>query len=69
MRTLCLSLVAVMLSTMPALAMSDSDLRAALEQRFKDDRTGACVAAAVIDGGTTARAYFCADAKSAAPLR
>ncbi len=67
MRALCLSLVAVMLSTMPASAMSDGDLRAALEQRFKDDRTGACVAAAVIDDGTTARAYFCADAKSQRP--
>jgi CubicO group peptidase (beta-lactamase class C family) len=56
-----------MLSTMPAFAMSDSDLRAALEQRFKDDRTGACVAAAVIDNGTTASAYFCADPKSERP--
>jgi CubicO group peptidase (beta-lactamase class C family) len=67
MRTHLLTLVAVMLSTMPASAMSDSDLRAALEQRFKGDRTSACVAAAVIDGGTTARAYFCADAKSQRP--
>ena len=46
MRALCLSLVAVMVSTMPASAISDGDLRAALEQRFKGDRTGACVAAA-----------------------
>jgi CubicO group peptidase (beta-lactamase class C family) len=52
---------------MPALAMSDGDLRAALEQRFKGDRTGACVAAAVIDNGTTARAYVCADPKSERP--
>jgi serine-type D-Ala-D-Ala carboxypeptidase/endopeptidase len=54
MRTHLLSLAAVALFTMPALAMSDSDLRGAIEQRFKDDRTGACVAAAVIDNGTTA---------------
>src|SRR5712671_4806550 len=67
MRTHLLSLAAVMLSTMPAFAISDSDLRAALEQRFKGDRTGACVAAAVIDNGTTASAYFCADAKSQRP--
>ena len=40
--------------------MSDDDLRAALGWRFKDDRTGACVAAAVIDTGTTASAYVCA---------
>jgi CubicO group peptidase (beta-lactamase class C family) len=36
----------------------------ALEQRFKGDRSGACIAAAVIENGTTARAYFCANAKS-----
>jgi D-alanyl-D-alanine-carboxypeptidase/D-alanyl-D-alanine-endopeptidase len=67
MRTHLLSLAAVALSAMPALAMSDDDLRAALEQRFKHDRTGACVAAAVIDNGTTARAYVCADPKSQRP--
>jgi CubicO group peptidase (beta-lactamase class C family) len=52
---------------MSAFAMSDSDLRVRLEQRFKGDRTGACVAAAVIDNGTTASAYFCADPKSQRP--
>jgi hypothetical protein len=67
MRTHLLSLAAVALSAMPALAMSDSDLRVALEQRFKDDRSGACVAAAVIDNGATARAYVCADPKSQRP--
>src|SRR5260370_746923 len=64
MRTQLLSLAAVMLSTISAFAMSDSDLRASLEQRFKGDRTGACVAAAMIDDGTTASAYFCADPNS-----
>jgi serine-type D-Ala-D-Ala carboxypeptidase/endopeptidase len=67
MRTHLLGFVAVMLSTMPAFAMSDNDLRAALEQRFKGDRTGACVAAAVIDSGATATAYYCADPKSQRP--
>lgn len=67
MRTHLLSLAVAMLSAMPAFAMSDSELRAALEQRFKGDRTGACVAAAVIDNGTTASAYFCADPKSQRP--
>jgi D-alanyl-D-alanine-carboxypeptidase/D-alanyl-D-alanine-endopeptidase len=67
MRTHLLSLAAVALSIVPAFAMSDNDLRTALEQRFKDDRTGACVAAAVIDSGTTASAYVCADAKSQRP--
>jgi serine-type D-Ala-D-Ala carboxypeptidase/endopeptidase len=67
MRPHLLSLAAVMLSTMSAFAMTDSDLRAALEQRFKSDRTGTCVAAAVIDNGTTTSAYFCADPKSQRP--
>ena len=67
MRTYLLSL-AVALSSVPAFAASDSDLRAALEQRFKGDRTGACTAAAVIDNGTTASAYVCADAKSERPF-
>jgi serine-type D-Ala-D-Ala carboxypeptidase/endopeptidase len=67
MRTLFLSLAAVVLSTMSAFAMSDNDLRGALEQRFKGDRTGACIAAAVIDNGATASAYFCADSKSERP--
>ena len=67
MRRYLLSLAAVTLSAVSAFAMSDDDLRAALEQRFKADRTGACVAAAVIDNGTTASAYFCADPKSRRP--
>ena len=67
MRTHLLSLAAVVLSTMSAFAMTDDDLRAAFEQRFKGDRTGACIAAAVIDNGATATAYFCADAKSQRP--
>jgi D-alanyl-D-alanine-carboxypeptidase/D-alanyl-D-alanine-endopeptidase len=46
------------------MAASQADLRAALEQRFQGDRSGACIAAAVIENGTTARAYFCANAKS-----
>jgi serine-type D-Ala-D-Ala carboxypeptidase/endopeptidase len=64
MRAHLASLAAITLCTTPAFAISDGDLRAALEQRFKGDRTGACVAAAVIDGGTTASAYFCANPNS-----
>jgi serine-type D-Ala-D-Ala carboxypeptidase/endopeptidase len=63
MRALLLSL-AVVLSTASAMATSEDDLRTALEQRFKGDRSSACIAAAVIEEGTTARVYFCADAKS-----
>jgi serine-type D-Ala-D-Ala carboxypeptidase/endopeptidase len=67
MRRHLLNLAAVTLSTTSALAMSDSDLRGALDQRFKGDRTGACVAAAVIDKGTTASAYVCSDPRSQRP--
>ncbi|MCP3385066.1 serine hydrolase [Bradyrhizobium sp. CCGUVB4N] len=59
--------LAVVLGTSPAFAVSESDLKAALSQRFTGDRTGACVAAGVIDNGTVATAYFCADPKSARP--
>ena len=59
MRTYLLSL-AIALSSVPSFAMSDDELRAVLARRFKDDRTGACVAAAVIDKGMTASAYVCA---------
>jgi CubicO group peptidase (beta-lactamase class C family) len=38
-------------------------VHSALEQHFKSDRTRA-LAAAVIDGGATAHAYFCVDPKS-----
>ena len=51
----------------PASAISNEDVRAALEQRFKGDRTGACVAAGVIDDGTIATAYYCADPNSERP--
>jgi CubicO group peptidase (beta-lactamase class C family) len=51
----------------PALAISNDDVRAALEHRFKGDRTGACVAAGVIDDGTIATAYYCADPNSQRP--
>src|SRR6185436_15415746 len=66
-RTQLLSLAAIALSAMPAFAISDNDLRAALEQRFKGDRTGACVAAAVIDNDATASAYVCADTAKPRP--
>ena len=43
-------------------AMSDDELRRIAEQRLLGDRTGACVAVAVIEK-TVARAYVCADPK------
>jgi CubicO group peptidase (beta-lactamase class C family) len=68
MRTQILCLWAVVISWTPAaFAVSDDDVRAALERRFKEDRTGACIAAGVIDDGAVATAYYCADPKSQRP--
>src|SRR5262245_45424811 len=60
MRKRLLGIAAVALTTTQALAITDAEVRTALEQRFKDDRTGACVAAAVIEKGKTASAHVCA---------
>jgi len=67
MRAQLLFFSAVMFCATPAFAISNDDVRAALEQRFKGDRTGACVAAGVIDDGTIATAYYCADPNSQRP--
>jgi CubicO group peptidase (beta-lactamase class C family) len=67
MRALLLIAYAIMLSATPAFALGNDDLRAALEQRFKGDRTGACIAAGVIDAGVIATAYYCADPSSQRP--
>src|SRR5262249_39813675 len=67
MKTRFLTATALVLSGAPAFAISDGELRAALEQRFKNDRTGAGVASAVIDTGTPAKAYYCADPRPARP--
>lgn len=56
-----------MFCTTPAFAISNDDVRAALEQRFKGDRTGACIAAGVIDDTAIATAYYCANPKSQRP--
>jgi serine-type D-Ala-D-Ala carboxypeptidase/endopeptidase len=67
MRTYLLVFLAIISRATPACAMSNQDVRAALEQRFKGDRTGACIAAGVIDDGTIATAYYCADPNSRRP--
>jgi serine-type D-Ala-D-Ala carboxypeptidase/endopeptidase len=64
MRTCLLICLAVIAHATPTHAISNDDVRAALEQRFKGDRTGACIAAGVIDDGTIATAYYCADPNS-----
>lgn len=61
MKVRLLVVAAVLLCATPAFAISNDELRLALEQRYKGDRTGACIAAGVIDSGTTATAYYCAD--------
>lgn len=47
----------------PAHAMTDQALAGNVQQRLEGDRTGACMAVAVIEAGTVARTYQCADAK------
>jgi D-alanyl-D-alanine-carboxypeptidase/D-alanyl-D-alanine-endopeptidase len=67
MRAQLLVFSVLMFCSTPALAISNEDVRTALEQRFKGDRTGACIAAGVIDDGTIAAAYYCADPNSQRP--
>lgn len=44
-----------------AYAMSDAELGATVDRRLAGDRTGACLAVAVIEAGQVARSYRCAD--------
>ena len=67
MRAQLLFFSAVMFCATPAFAIGNDDVRTALEQRFKGDRTGACIAAGVIDDGTIATSYYCADPNSQRP--
>jgi CubicO group peptidase (beta-lactamase class C family) len=67
MRAQLLFFSTVMFCASSAFAISNDDVRAALEQRFGGDRTGACIAAGVIDNGTIATAYICADPNSQRP--
>lgn len=56
-----IALAGALLLSGTAHAMSDAALQEKVAQRLHGDRTGACFAAAVIDGETIARAYVCAD--------
>jgi len=47
-------------------AMSDAALGDIVGQRLTGDRTGACMAVAVVENGTVARTFQCADAEDAA---
>lgn len=43
-----------------ATAVTDQDITRKLEARFRHDRSGACVGAALVDGKQVARATYCA---------
>jgi serine-type D-Ala-D-Ala carboxypeptidase/endopeptidase len=58
-----LAAAATLLVSAQISAMTDAELKTITEQRLLGDRTGACVAVAVIEK-TVARAYVCADAKN-----
>ena len=67
MRSQLLSFSVFLLCSSPAFAVSNDDVRSALEQRFRGDRTGACVAAGVIEDRTISTAFYCADPNSQRP--
>ena len=49
-------------------AMTDADLRKIVDQRLHGDRTGACMAVAVVEKDAVARTFACADDKDAARI-
>lgn len=59
----CLSMA--MLLSAPVAAMDDAALGRKLGERLHGDRTGACLAVAVVEDGAVSRAYGCADAAAA----
>lgn len=67
--TIALTLVAAGASVFtPAHAMTEDALAGVVRQRLHEDRTGACMAVAVVEAGTVARTYQCAQAKDAARI-
>ena len=52
---------ALVLASSSAHALTDAQLHQIVDQRLLGDRTGACMAVAVIDKQTVARSYVCAD--------
>lgn len=55
------------LAAWPARAIDEAALTDRLKARFDNDRTGACVVAAVIEDATVTRARFCAKPRPAPP--
>ncbi|MDR6991509.1 serine hydrolase [Luteimonas sp. 3794] len=56
-----LMLAALLAVSGSASSMTDAELAGIVDQRLMGDRTGACLAVAVVDGGAVARTYRCAD--------
>ena len=54
------TLAAMSLMPLSAAAVTTQDVTATLEARFRNDRTGTCVVAAVVEGTQVARATYCA---------
>ncbi|MCA0198872.1 MAG: serine hydrolase [Proteobacteria bacterium] len=61
-------MVAVLAAPGPARAMTDAELAAVVHQRLHGDRTGACMAVAVVEKDRVARTFQCADAADAARI-
>lgn len=59
-KSLLVAVTAQLLGTQPALASSADRLTATLEARFKQDRTGVCVLAALVEGSQVSRGRYCA---------
>lgn len=55
-----LAATGLMAASSAAAAVTDQDVSTRLEARFRNDRTGACVVAAVVEGTQVARATYCA---------
>ena len=73
MTTGTLNLAAVAALTLAAGAaqatpLTDAGLKALVDQRLAGDRTGACMAVAVVEGERVARTFACADPKMAARI-
>ncbi|SDR21654.1 serine hydrolase [Pseudoxanthomonas sp. CF125] len=60
--------LALALAAANAHAMTDTELRKVVDQRLHGDRTGACMAVAVIEKDAVARTFACADDKDVARI-
>lgn len=66
--TLRFAPLALLLVATGSQAMTDGELRQIVDQRLKGDRTGACMAVAVVEKESVARSFSCADDKDSARI-